>query len=115
MRFENIWDENDLGEFGFFVPCTAYSPKHTDEHGNPKWDESKAEWELAREKKKRSKDYKDLDSLIAERPFTPAECFKRSSSNVFADAMYYVSEQIRNIENNKSWKLETAKTAKMIS
>lgn len=102
MRFENIWDENDLGEFGFFVPCTAYnSTKLTDQFGNPLWDESKKEWEEARAKKKNSKDFKDYDRLIAERPFVPSESFKRVNSNIFADAMYYVSEQIRNIENNK--------------
>lgn len=101
MRFENVWDENDLEEFGFFVPCTAYSPKFMDEHGNPKFEESKKEWEQLREKRKRAKDFKALDRLIAERPFNPAELFKRVSSNVFGDALYYVHEQIRNVENNK--------------
>lgn len=101
MRFENIWDPNDVEEFGFFVPCTAYSPKHTDESGNPKWEESKAEWEAKRTLQKKNKDYKKLDLLIAERPFVPSESFKRVQSNVFQNALYFVNEQIRNIENNK--------------
>ena len=107
MRFDNIWDENDIQEFGFFVPCTAYSPKHTDESGNPLWEESKLEWETKRELTKKAKTataLKDLDLLIAERPFTPSECFKRITSNIFQDALYFVNEQIKNIENNKDVK-----------
>ena len=107
MRFDNVWDENDIEEFGFFVPCTAYSPKFTDQYGNPIWSESKKEWEDKRELTKKSKGsnaLRDYDLLIAERPFTPSECFKRVNSNIFQDALYYVNEQIKNIEHNKDVK-----------
>jgi len=107
MRFENVWDEHDIEEFGFFVPCTAYSPKFTDLNGNPLWDESKKEWEDKRALTKKSKGsnaLRDYDLLIAERPFTPRECFKRTTSNIFQDALYYVNEQVKNIEYNKDVK-----------
>ena len=104
MRFDNIWDPDDIEEFGFFVPCTAYSPKFTDEFGSPMWAESKKEWEEKRELTKKSKGanaLRDYDLLIAERPFNPSESFKRVHNNIFKNALYFINEQIKNIQHNK--------------
>lgn len=102
VTFDNVWEEEGISsDIGFFVPSFVCTDGYIDEDGNPDIEEAKGFWNTERALKKKGKDFKNLDRMIAERPFTPSECFKRIHNNVFQNAAYFIGEQINNIQNNK--------------
>lgn len=104
LAFENIWDEDALGNScSFFIPQSKNKPGFIDEHGNSLVEEAKkSEKEIIDRKKKFSKDPLAVDSYLQEFPETPSQAFSRKSTNIFPTAI--IEKQLRRVENSEVFK-----------
>lgn len=99
LAFNNIWEEGqEETTCGYFVPCTMANRKYMDEEGNVDLVGALAFSEAQREKKRKLKDPKELDRVIAEFPRNPSESLQRLSVNIFPVAE--AQAQLRRVEKN---------------
>lgn len=99
LEFNNIWEEGQEDTVcGYFVPCTKANQDCMDEDGNVDEVAALAFSDNQREKKKKLRDPKQLDRVIAEFPRTPSEALQRISSNIYPVAE--AQAQLKRIEKN---------------
>lgn len=99
LEFQNIWEEGQEDTVcGYFVPCTHANQDCMDEDGNVDVEAALAFDEARRNKKRKLKDPKQLDKVVAEFPRTPSEALNRIMSNIFPVAE--AQAVLRKIEKN---------------
>ena len=81
--YENIWDENAIGEAGWFVDDSWYKMPHVDDDGNSLREKARSELLLQREITRKSGNKRAYEKFITQQPFTPAEAFLRTTGNIF--------------------------------
>lgn len=85
--YENIYDENAIGECGWFVDDMWYKMPYVDKDGNSDKKTAEKQLDLQRElTKKKSTSKKAIDTLISQHPKTPQEAFLKSTGNIFPSA-----------------------------
>lgn len=99
LAFNNIWEKGQEDTIcGYFVPCTHANSDYMDVDGNVDLVGALEFSERQRELKKKLKDPKELDRVIAEFPRNPSEALQRISANIFPVAE--AQAQLRKIEKN---------------
>lgn len=99
LAFNNIWEEGmESTTCGYFVPCFQTFQGFMDEDGNINHEGALEYDEGERNKKKLTKNPKDLDMRVAEFPRTPSEALQRISQNIFPTAE--VSQWLRQLMIN---------------
>lgn len=81
--YENIWDENAVGECGWFVDDSWYKMPHVDEDGNSDRKKALEELDLRRELTRKSGNKRAYQTFITQHPRTPQEAFLRTTGNTF--------------------------------
>jgi len=81
--YENIWDENAVGECGWFVDDSWYKMPHVDADGNSDREKALFELDLARSAVRKSGNKRAYEKFITQHPKTPSEAFLRTSGNIF--------------------------------
>jgi hypothetical protein len=101
LAFNNIWESGMQGtECGYFVPCYRANNVFMDTSGNVDMINCIDYFNGEREKKKKSKKPKTLDTYKAEYPYTPSEALQRLNGNGFNAAE--CNAQVQRIQSNKA-------------
>lgn len=97
--YDNIWDE-DVGDgfCGYFVDDTWYREPYVDKDGNSDRQTAKESVIKQRELLRNSGKRKEYETLLTQRPLTPAEAFLQTTGNVFPVAL--LAEQMQKILTN---------------
>lgn len=120
--YQNIWEENTIGECGWFVPDEWFRLPYVDKEGNSQRTQAREANNAAREVIKQGGTKRAYDLEITQRPNTPAEAFLRVTGNRFpgADLLArlarleqdsrikdadFIGELITNDEGKIEWKL----------
>lgn len=81
--YENIWDENAIGEAGWFVDDSWFKLPNVDDAGNSLRDKARQDLIHQRELLRKSGNKRAYEKFITQNPFTPAEAFLRTTGNIF--------------------------------
>ncbi len=82
--YENIYDENAVGECGWFVDDMWFKLPHVDKDGNSDRASAEKELDLQRDlTRKKSNSKKAIDTFISQHPKTPQEAFLKGTGNIF--------------------------------
>ena len=81
--YKNVWDENKLGECGWFVADEWYREPHVDKDGNSLREQAKEANNAQRELVKHNGTKRAYDKTVTQHPNTPAEAFLRVTGNRF--------------------------------
>jgi len=93
--YQNIYDENAVGEAGWFVDDAWYREPFMDKHGNALREKAIIDIDLEREEKKKA-DPKAYNMMVTQHPHTPKEAFLRSEGAVFpAVELYNVLSKLK--------------------
>lgn len=84
--YENIWDENAVGECGWFVPDNWYKLPYVDDLGNSDLKMAESSLEKQRDAIRKSGTKRALQLHITQQPLRPAEAFLRVTGNMFPTA-----------------------------
>jgi len=99
LEFNNIWESGmEDTVCGYFVPCTKANESFMDADGNIDMPAVTAFDDARRAKKKKLRDPKQLDRVIAEFPRNPSEALNRLSSTIMPVAE--AQAQLRKVEKN---------------
>lgn len=99
LEFHNIWEEGmEDTVCGYFVPCTHANQDCMDDDGNVDVAAALAFDEDRRAKKRKLRDPKQLDRVVAEFPRNPSEALNRIQSNIYPVAE--AQAVLRKIEKN---------------
>lgn len=98
--YENIWDENAVGECGWFVDDAWYKEPHVDKEGNSNRQKALDELDLQRENLRKAGNKRAYEKFVTQNPKTPAEAFLRTTGNIFpvADLL----ERLSYLESNQA-------------
>ena len=93
--YQNTYDENAVGEAGWFVDDAWYREPFMDKYGNALREEAIEDIDLEREEKKKA-DPKAYNMMVTQHPHTPKEAFLRSEGAVFpAVELYNVLSKLK--------------------
>ena len=93
--YDNVYDDNAVGEAGWFVDDAWYREPFVDKAGNALREEAKEDVLLEREQKKHA-DPKAYNMLVTQHPNTPKEAFLRNEGSVFpAIELYNVLSRLK--------------------
>jgi hypothetical protein len=81
--YENIWDENNVGECGWFVSDSWFKLPHVDVNGNSYRGIAEDALQHQRNLIKSTGTKKAYEKHITQQPITPAEAFLRAMGNMF--------------------------------
>lgn len=81
--YENIYDENAIGECGWFVDDAWYKMPYVDENGNSDRKAASEALDTARKLVRKSGNKRAFEKFITQHPTTPAEAFLRTTGNIF--------------------------------
>lgn len=81
--YQNIWDENAVGECGWFVDDSWYKLPHVDADGNSDRVSASNQLELQRNLVRKSGNKRAYEKEITQHPRTPQEAFLRTTGNIF--------------------------------
>ncbi len=81
--YKNVWDDNGIGEAGWFVSDAWYKPPFVDINGNSDFEGARKSNDHARELVKKSGTKRAYDKTVTQHPNTPAEAFLRVTGNRF--------------------------------
>lgn len=81
--YQNIWDENAVGECGWFVADEWFKLPYVDENGNSDRPKAREANTHAREIVKKSGTKRAYDKAVTQEPNSPAEAFLRVTGNRF--------------------------------
>lgn len=84
--YQNIWDENKVGECGWFVDDMWFKLPHVDKEGNSNRVLAEEELDLQRNLLLKSGTKKAFEKFITQNPKSPAEAFLRTTGNLFPTA-----------------------------
>ena len=84
--YQNIWDENAVGECGWFVPDEWFRLPYVDKDGNSNRQDARDANFAEREITKKGGTKRAYDLVMTQRPNTPAEAFLRVTGNRFPGA-----------------------------
>lgn len=99
--YENIYDENAVGEAGWFVDDAWYREPFVDKAGNALRAKAQEDMDLEREEKKKA-DPKAYNMMVTQHPHTPKEAFLRNEGSVFpAIELYNVLAKLKSDDRYK--------------
>ena len=99
--YENIYDENAVGEAGWFVDDAWYREPFVDKVGNALREKAIVDIDLEREQKKKA-DPKAYNMMVTQHPHTPKEAFLRNEGSVFpAIELYNVLAKLKSDDRYK--------------
>lgn len=81
--YKNVWDENGVGEAGWFVADEWYRKPYVDKNGNSDRENARKANNASREIVKKNGTKRAFDKAISQFPNTPAEAFLRVTGNRF--------------------------------
>lgn len=86
--YENIYDENAVGEAGWFVDDAWYREPFIDKQGNALREKAVEDIDLEREEKKKA-DPKAYNMMVTQHPHNPKEAFLRNEGSIFPTVELY--------------------------
>ena len=99
--YDNIYDENAVGEAGWFVDDAWYREPFVDKSGNALREKAEEDVLLERAQKKHA-DPKAYNMLVTQHPNTPKEAFLRNEGSVFpAIELYNVLARLKSNDRYK--------------
>lgn len=81
--YKNVWDDNKVGECGWFVADEWFKLPYVDSEGNSKKEQARLANNFNREIVKKSGTKRAYDKTVTQHPNTPAEAFLRVTGNRF--------------------------------